>query len=283
MRTLSKGFKRIFTGRLHAMSFILFLLTFFLVGCSKLELDSGWRERQITVDGRNDDWLGTMMYFEKEKVSLGLLNDENFMYICLIAEDQLIRNQVMRQGFTLWFDSDGGKKKTFGIKFPIGMQPGEMQERRMRPGGVPMKERRDEQDPERFRQTLRGQMAELEILGPGKDESIRMPLEKAKGINVNVRVSSGMLVYEIKVPLERSEEYPYAVGAKAGSSVGIGLETSKFKRQNVRRSMGGRMPGGGGRGGMGGMSGGRGMRGSGMRPQMPEPLKIWAIVQLASK
>jgi len=253
------------------MSFILFLLTFFLVGCSKLELDSGWRERQITVDGRNDDWLGTMMYFEKEKVSLGLLNDENFMYICLIAEDQLIRNQVMRQGFTLWFDSDGGKKKTFGIKFPIGMQPGEM------------KERRDEQDPERFRQTLRGQMAELEILGPGKDESIRMPLEKAKGINVNVRVSSGMLVYEIKVPLERSEEYPYAVGAKAGSSVGIGLETSKFKRQNVRRSMGGRMPGGGGRGGMGGMSGGRGMRGSGMRPQMPEPLKIWAIVQLASK
>jgi len=135
MRTLSKGFKRIFTSRLHAVSFILFLLTFFLVGYSKLELDSGWRERQITVDGRNDDWLGTMMYFEKEKVSLGLLNDENFMYICLIAEDQLIRNQVMRQGFTLWFDSNGSKKKTFGIKFPIGMQERGMQPKEMEARG----------------------------------------------------------------------------------------------------------------------------------------------------
>lgn len=277
MITLSKGFKRIFTDRLPVLFFILFFLTFFMVGCGTLELNSDWRDREIIVDGSNDDWLGNMMYFEKEYVSLGLLNDENFIYICLIAEDQIIRNQVMGQGFTLWFDPDGGKKKTFGIKFPIGIQPGERQDRRKRPGGVPNKEKRDEADIEELRQARMKRMAELEIFGPEKEKSVRMPVEKAKGIYINVKLSSGMLVYEIKVPLERSEEYPYAVGTKAGNLVGIGLETSKIERQNVRRSMGGRTGGMGGRGGAGGT------RGGGMRPQMPKPLKIWAVVQLASK
>jgi hypothetical protein len=40
---------------------------------------------------------------------------------------------------------------------------------------------------------------------------------------------------------------------------------------------------GGGRGGMGGKGGmGGGKRGGGMRPQMPKPLKVQAVVQLAS-
>ncbi|NQT79128.1 MAG: hypothetical protein HQ555_01885 [Candidatus Aminicenantes bacterium] len=278
MITLSKGFKRIFTDRLPVLFFILFFLTFFMVGCGTLELNSDWRDREITVDGRNDDWLGNMMYFEEENVSLGLLNDENFIYICLIAEDQMIRNQVMSQGITLWFDPEGGKKKTFGIKFPIGMQPGERQDRRKHPGGVPNKEKRDEGDLEELRQARMKQMDELEILGPGKEKSVRMPVEKAKGIYINVKLSSGMLVYEIKVPLKRSEEYLYAVGTKAGNLVGIGLETSKIKRPSMGRGMSGGMGGRGGAGGRGGMGG---IRGGGMRPQMPKPLKIWAVVQLA--
>jgi len=280
MITISKGFKRIFTDRLTALFFILFFLTFCMVGCGTLELNSDWRDREIIVDGSNDDWLGNMMYFEKEYVSLGLLNDENFIYICLIAEDQMIRNQVMGQGFTLWFDPDGGKKKTFGIKFPLGMQPGERQDRRTRPGSIPMKDRKDQENLEMLRQARMKRMAELEILGPRKEKSVRMPIEKAKGIYVNVKFSSGMLVYEIKVPLEPSEECPYAVGTMAGSLVGIGLETSKVKRPSMRRGMSGGMGGRGGAGGRGGMGG---MRGGGMRPQMPKQLKIWAVIQLASK
>jgi len=268
MRTLSKGDKRINTSRLPALSFILFLLTFLLVGCETLELNSNWLDREITVDGKEDDWLGTMIYLEKDNISLGLLNDENFMYICLIAENEYIRAQVIRLGFTLWFDPNGGKKKTFGIKFPIGMQA----------SGLPGSMRRSEQDPERLREAPRKPMTDLEIIRPGKDESIRMPIGEAKGININVEFSSGMLVYELKVPLVHSAQYPYAVGAEAGKPVGIGLETSKFKRQNVRSTTG---SGRGGMGGMRGRSGGRGMPGMGRRPQM-QPLKVWATVQLAS-
>jgi len=91
-----------------------------------------------------------------------------------------------------------------------------------------------------------------------------------------------MIVYEIKVPLIQSEQHPYAIGAEAGSSVGIGLETSKMKRSDMSGQMSGERGGGGPSGGMRGGAGGRGMPGDGRRPQMRKHLKIWAVVQLAS-
>lgn len=275
MSSLPKGFKRIFCNKRIILASILFFFAFFLAGCSTFKLESKWLDREITVDGQSDDWLGAMMYMEDKNISIGLFNDENFLYICMIAEDQFVRNQVMRQGVMLWFDPSGGKKETFGIKFPIGMQAGD----------IPMGRRGDEQDPERSRQARRRPMTELEILGPGKDESLRMPKEDAKGIDIDVKSLSGMIVYELKVPLTHSEEHPYAIGAKAGSLIGVRLETPKMSRQRIsgRSGMGGR----GGTGGRGGMSGGRGgmgggMRGGGMRPQMPKSLKVQAVVQLAS-
>ncbi len=272
MRALSKGTKRIFSGRLSALFSIQLLLTFLLIGCgnSKLELNSNWRDREITVDGKNTEWRGAMLFFEEDNVSVGLFNDENFFYICMIVEDQFVRTQVMRQGFTVWFDPDGGKDKTFGIKYPVGMQA----------SGMGM--RRDEQSVERSRQAPRRPMIELEILGRGKDELKKMPIAEAKGIDIIAEFSSGMLVYELKVPLIQSEQHPYAIGAEADSSVGIGLEMSKMERPDMRRQMSGGRGGGGPSGGMRGGAGGRGMPGGRGRPQMRQPLKIWAVVQLAS-
>jgi len=273
MRALSKESKIIFSGRIIAISSILLLLTFMYAGCGsgKLELNSDWRDREITVDGKNTDWLGAMLFFEEDNVSVGLLNDENFLYICMIAEDQFIRSQVMRQGFTLWFDPDGGKEKTFGIRYPLGMKASDLL------SGM----RRDEQSMERPRQAPRMQMNELEILGPGKDEMKKMRIEEAKGIEIDIEFSSGMLVYELKVPLIKSEQHPYAIGAEAGSSIGIGLETAKMQRLDVRSERRGGRMGPGPTGGMRGGAGDRGMPG-GRRPRMPQPLKIWAVVQLAS-
>jgi len=275
MRALSKGSKRIFSNRLSALSSILIAFLFLLVGCgnSNLELNSNWRDREITVDGKNTEWLGTMLFFEEDNISVGLLNDENFFYICMIAEDQFIRTQVMRQGFTLWFDPDGGKEKTFGIKYPVGMQA----------SGLPRGMIRDEQSMERSSQAPRRPMIELEILGPGKDELKKMPIEEAKGIDIHVEFSSGMLVYELKVPLIQSEQHPYAIGAEAGGSVGIGLEMSKMERPDMRGEISGGRGIGGPAGGIRGGAEGRGMPGGGGRSQVQKPLKIWAVVQLASK
>jgi hypothetical protein len=271
--------KSFFVYKFAVLSSVLFLFLIMLAGCGqeKLELNSDWRNRQIIVDGKSDDWVGAMYYFEDENISLGLLNDENFLYACLIAEDQSIRTQVMRQGLTLWFDPNGGKKKTFGIKFPLGMQA---RGRLGRPG-FPTRMESDERGQEQFQERFEEAMTELEILGPGKDESKRMSVEEAKGINIIVRPLSGMLVYELKVPLRQSEEHPYAVGAKPGDTIGIGFLSPKQQAGRQGGRMGGGWPGGG-RGGFGGMPGGRGMPGGGRMYGMPRTIKVWAVVQLAA-
>lgn len=275
MEILVKPHKKITQHRFLIFSIALLSHIFLLVGCSSLEVKSTWREREIAVDGKSDDWLGAMYYLEEENISFGLLNDEDYLYICMIAEDRFIRAQVMWQGLTLWFDPDGGKEKTFGIRFPLG---------RREKGEGRLMGMREERDQEEFLEAFEQSLTDLEILGPGKDLRKRIAVDEAKGIDITLKASTGVLVYELKVPLLHDEQHPYAVGAKAGDLIGIGIEIAKMDRDAIRERMGGRPGGGGipGGGGGGGRPGGMGMRG-GRGPQMPNGLKVWLAVQLTSK
>lgn len=271
-----KPYKKITQHRFLIFSIVLLGHIFLLVGCSSLEIKSSWREREIVVDGKSEDWLGALYYLEEENISFGLLNDEDYFYICMIAEDRFVRAQVMWQGLSLWFDPDGGKEKTFGIRFPLG---------RKEKGEELLMSMREERDQEKLLEAFEQSLADLEILGPGKDLWKRIAVDEAKGIDIILKASTGVLVYELKVPLLHDEQYPYAVGAKAGDLIGLGIEIPKMDRSAMRERMGGR-PGGGGipGGGVGGGGriGGMGMRG-GQRPQIPNGLKVWLAVQLASK
>jgi hypothetical protein len=137
---------------------------------------------------------------------------------------------------------------------------------------------------ERFQVLFEESLSELEILGPDEDDRFRLGVMGARGIEVDAAISSGTLVYELKVPLKTSERYEFAIGAEAGGVVGVGLETGEFDREMMRERMGGsRPPGGmGGRRGGGGRGGSRGGGFGGGRPEMPEPLNVWATVQLAT-
>lgn len=218
-------------------SCIVALLILGLAGCGKIELNSAWRNREIVVDGAMTDWQNGMTYVEKANVAVGLFNDAEYMYLCLIPADRRIAAQMVGLGFTVWFDPKGGKNKTLGIHFPLGMQG----------RGNPLMFRERVQDPEQQRNMLERVGNELEILGPGEGQRARMPIASAKGVEVKLGESEGRLVYELKVPLIRDTEHPYAIGADGSQPIGIGFETSELDREQLREAMGQR---GGGMGGM---------------------------------
>ncbi|UCE40148.1 MAG: hypothetical protein JSV17_11855 [Candidatus Aminicenantes bacterium] len=253
---------------------ILALALFTLVGCSTLKLESTWKDRDITLDGKGGEWLGAKYYFEDSAISVGLINDEQYLYVSMMTENPMIRAQIMRQGLTIWLDPDGGKNKTFGIKFPLGKRGEEQEGERMDPPAM-----MDEMIREEIMQKLQESMTELEILGRDEKVLAKMDIEDTKGIEVKMRNVGGTFVYELKVPLVSREEYPFTIGANPGDTIGVGFLSPKMqmKRPNKMRGMGGMPPGG-----SGGMPPGGGMRGYGMKPMMPQDLKIWAKVQLAS-
>ena len=100
-----------------------------------------------------------------------------------------------------------------------------------------------------------------------------------------MRNETGLLVYELKVPLRSDEEHPYAIGSNAGNTIGVGLEIPEVDMDEMRSAMKGQMGGQGGMppgGGMGGMGGGGGMGRRGyQKPKIPNGLDVWSSLKLA--
>ena len=95
-----------------------------------------------------------------------------------------------------------------------------------------------------------------------------------QGLDVAFRTEQGSLEYELKVPLARSSDHPYAIETQPGKTIGIGFETGKLSEHvGEGRSGGGR---GGGMGGRHGPGGGGGGEGRGFQP--PKPIKVWTTV-----
>ncbi|MFQ5822882.1 MAG: hypothetical protein ACE5JB_02380 [bacterium] len=257
---------------------IIALLAAFSMGCSsKLKLNSNWRQQEITVDGEQTEWQDTMTFIEKKNVSIGVANDTEFVYVCMTSTDHQLLRQIMATGFTLWFDPEGGKEKTFGIRFPIGMiESGLMMMQRW------SRDRDQETNLESMREKFEQSLTKIEVIWPEKNERLRFNnASTLPGIEAKVKLSDAadLLVYEIKVPLVQTEQHRFAIGTEAGKQLGIGFETAELNREELRERMGRGGFGGGRGGGRGGFGGRRG----GDRPPRPEQFKLWASVQLDSE
>ncbi len=249
---------------------------------SGLEIGSRWRQAEVTIDGADSDWAGSMLYLQKEGVSIGVQNDGEYLYLCLKAHDRRIQQQIMRLGFTVWFDSTASEEQILGIRYPIGMQD----IRQMREGRAaernPEQVERNPEQLEQFRQML----GEIEVIGPGKSDRNRIPVINSYAISIAISDTSGALVYELRMPLKSAIQRPYAVGTDTGKVMSIGLEAGELKREMIPRGgeTPGGMPGGGGgmRGGRGGRGGGMGRGGRQTTEGTSEPLKVWMKVEIAS-
>ena len=248
-----------------------------VLGCGKAELESRWRDREVAIDGSSADWDGALVSINDGAMDVGLLNDDQNLYICLVAATRDDQIQMMAHGFTIWFDPDGGTEKTFGIRFPGGLVSSGQKKRGQGPP--------TEQGLSELWKHLETENT-LEILTPGGGARETLASASTIGIELRAAPESYALVYELKLPLRQGPGCPFGIDARS-EKVGVGLETPEIERPDrpMRSGMGGGMgrpgggrgrPGGGKGGGMGG--GEMGQRG---RPSPPEPLNIWATVRLA--
>ncbi len=97
---------------------ILIVCTSFFSGCNEPALESQWCDREIVADGKGYDWRDSDQYYDKDKrTRVGILNDENYLYVFLSTHDRMMKRQIKALGMTVWFDLEGGEEKKFGIRF----------------------------------------------------------------------------------------------------------------------------------------------------------------------
>ncbi|MFC1650053.1 hypothetical protein ACFL2X_00635 [Candidatus Latescibacterota bacterium] len=280
---------------------VIMFASLFLSGCNMQEVESTWCDRTVIINGKDEDieWENAKYFFEDKKITLGLLNDEDYLYVRISSRDRAMQRNFMATGFTLWFDPLCKRDKSFGIQFPIGIRStlqtvgGEMA-----PG--------QNADPEQLQKILDDSLKELEIIGPENKEIRKMFVSRIGevGINLKMDVSKGNMVYELKIPLLRNESNPFGIGTEKTETISIGMIGGNINaeqmRNRIRRDSGDGMVGRGGsmggvengvgkrdgmdmgqRGLPGGARGGRvGMPGSG---QTSDSIEMWIKIHLAQK
>jgi len=229
------------------------VLTLFLSSCGTVELASLWKSQNVVIDGRVEDWKGALYFFEDKPIFVGVRNDEEFLYVCLQAAELSALGSVADRGVIAWFGPDGGNAKSLGIRFPAPMTPEKTEgqpgagrgDEGQRGGRSGIPGRGGDEGP---RPPL-GDPGQVVILGSGKNPSVVLKKEDLKGLEVALEAHEGYFVYEIKIPLVRTPDFPYAVSGTPGKRIAVTLETPKMDAE--MRDRGG-MPGGGmGPGGIG--------------------------------
>ncbi len=188
------------------------------------ERSSAWRDRDIKIDGSDEEWRGQELPVQKQHFSLGIMNDGEWIYICLPTKDVGTRTQIANAGLVVWLDAEGGKKRRFGVHFPVPNppQPPGMRRPPARGEGERVPPAEGEERP------IPGQDV-VGILGPGKNDAKLVPVNEAGGIEASVGVHDDLAVYEIKIPLTRSADHPYAPNLQPGQTVRLEIETAPMR------------------------------------------------------
>lgn len=200
-------------------------------------VQSLWTTSPPNIDGSNSDWEGgTLTLYKKVQVDYAFRNDADNLYVIFIFNEprkilsrQSVMSNIRQSGITLWLNTDGKKKKKYGIKFGIKTVSADnyiqIVERMM---GEPMPEEKKQQ----IKAKESYQIFHNEVI----DKEGEVPVI-ASGPTAPAFSTGGgreTAVYEFKVPLKRDDSNPVGIGTQPGGSLTIGFEwggTTKEMRQ----------------------------------------------------
>jgi len=269
------------------LAVVLFGMTFIgSCGGGPLVLESHWRAQPIVIDGIDDEWAGHVRTFEDARVVIGVMNDEDFVYIMMATTARSAQFHLMR-GLNIWFDPEDKEKKKFGIRYPVieeELMKGARERVERRQRGEEEERPTEKQMADRFEE-LSYLMTDLDILG-AEGRMGRMPIDEAQGIEAKLNRLEDVFVFEAKIPLAKKSRYLYSIGTAAGERIGMALESPDFKMPDAYTYD--PMKYGSGRAG-------GALDGSGdpqydpefnkpytELPERPKPIYVWASVQLAA-
>lgn len=244
-----------------------------LTACGgSLRLDSPWRDRRVAVDGQDSEWAGIRYGLADSRVTMGVMNDADSLYVTVSLADPSTAARLARRGFTVWFDPAGGKRRVLGVRFPVPTNDAtagtrEGLDRELARGDAPGQRRgtrearmRDRPEARQLQSLLDSVFAstQMEVIGPAEGQLTRAGISGEGPVTLAASCSGGRLVYELRLPLGLVSD-----SLRRQSMVALGFEVPEPDLDDARDRRGGRRgPEAGGMGGSG-PGAGEGARGPG--------------------
>lgn len=217
------------------------ILAFCSLGIAKDKVvQSQWTATPPTIDGSNSDWEGgTLTLYKKVQVDYAFRNDADNLYVIFIFNEprkilskQSVMSTIRDSGITLWFNTDGKKKKDYGIRFAIKTVSADnyiqIVERMM--GETMPEEKRQQIKAKESYQIFHNEVIDKEGEAPAITSGPTAPAFSTSGGREQV-------IYEFKVPLKKDETHPVGIGTQPGGSLTIGFEwggsTKEMRQQKI--------------------------------------------------
>ena len=242
--------------KIYLLLLVLPSMLFIINGCSSApQMQSDWHETTSLIEGKNSEWTTDLSAVPAKKINVGFKNDDDFLYVRLTTDDRSTIRQILRAGFIVWIEPASGNTKQFGIKYPLpGLPPDQLDRTAMDPDGLKREPRGEQPSMANMEQRMLEQLqkqVEFQIIDKNKKPITAIPVINREGINLEIGMEKGILVYELHVPLTASDIYSFAVGAKPGEKVEVKFETEEPKFADMKRpqegmSADGQQPGGDG-------------------------------------
>jgi hypothetical protein len=253
-----------------SFAFILFTSIYF-IGCSSTPELISTKPHNIVIDGNASDWGANLKYLKDENVAVGVTNDDNYFYLCLATTDLSKVLPMFGKGFVVWLENEKNDS-TLGIKYPLHNI---------------VNEARVNVNPNVFRGKGRGMMLkklmasqdEIRILNKDKFPVTAISTSDSSGLTAKIGYNNDQFVYELRVPLRKTDNSKYSISAAPGEKLLVKFETERPERRNFNGRRGGGMMGPGGMGtGPGGFYGGE--RPEGGEGMLFEPINFSIEVTL---
>lgn len=191
-------------------------------------LQSGSLTQPPTIDGALSEWGGSLSYVDDESVAVSVVPTDSLLYVALSTQDKGLIRTVLRDGLIVWVDPTSKKKRTYGIRYPLGL-------RIQRSNQVgPASRSSEASSASRSQRAMsvfdRLSLKELGIIRDGTTHA-RIPAQFSSGVRAQVQIDPGALVYELAIPTGESAgaqaERQHGLRTTLGSTVDVGLATPK--------------------------------------------------------
>lgn len=182
-----------------------------------------------TIDGALSEWGGSLSYLEGEPVSMSVLPTDSLLYVALATQDQPLIRSVAQNGLVVWVDPAGGKRRAYGVQYPLGLRAQRAGRRAAGAAGTS----------ESSQAAFSFDQLSLRELAIHRADStrVRIPAQFSSGVRAQATIDSGALVYELAIPVGSGTEG--GTGARHGlrtplsNTVGIGLQTPEGDDDDV--------------------------------------------------
>jgi hypothetical protein len=170
-------------------------------------LSAIWATTDVVIDGSMTDW--DRLTRTGDGPAVAARNDGNTLYLAIGSSDPTVRVQLAT-GLIIWIDGTARRQQTFGLRLE-GLAPRSLTGPTSTTANLPDR--------------VLTPLDEFDLLGPARLQRRLIDTPAPLGFALASGVEHDTIVYELKVPLARTEATPHAVGAKPGATLSLGIET----------------------------------------------------------